>query len=263
MKTVIRIVRFECRDVIRSRWLIGYTLFFLLLSDALLRVSDSTAKAALSLSNVTLFIVPLVSLVFSTMYLYNAREFTELLLAQPVARKQMFVGTYLGLALPSAAAFLVGVGAPLLLHGVDDSVSAAALLMLGAVGVALTWAFLALGLLISVRVDDRVRGLGVALALWLLTAVVYDGIVLLVATIFADHRLEAPMLALMIANPVDLGRVVLLLRFDAGALMGYTGAVFERFFGAAAGSVIGATALLAWVAGPLAWGMAIFRRKDF
>lgn len=263
MRTTARIIRFECRDVVRSRWLIGYTLFFLVLSDALMRVSDSTLKAALSLTNVTLFIVPLVSLIFGTMYLYNAREFTELLLAQPVARKQMFVGMYLGLALPSAAAFLVGIGAPVLLHGVDDSVAGGALLMLGAVGVALTWIFLALGLLISVRLNDRVRGLGAALAVWLLAAVVYDGMVLLIATIFAGHRLEGPMLAMMVANPVDLGRVVLLLRFDAGALMGYTGAVFERFFGAAVGSVVGALALFAWVAAPLAWAMAIFRRKDF
>lgn len=263
MRITARLVKFECRDVVRSRWIVGYTLFFLVLADVLLRFSDSSAKAALSLSNVVLFIVPLVSLVFGTMYLYNAREFTELLLAQPVGRRQMFAGLYLGLALPLAAAFLVGISAPLVIHGLDDSVSLAALLVLAGVGVALTWVFLAIGLLISVRVEDRVRGLGIAIALWLATAVLYDGVVLLIATIYADYPLEEPMLALMLANPVDLGRVALLMRFDASALMGYTGAVFERFFGSLVGSLAAGAALTLWIGGPLAYAMMRFRRKDF
>ena len=263
MRTTARIARFECRDVMRSRWLIGYTLFFLVLADVLLRFSDSSMKAALSLSNVVLFIIPLVSLVFGTMYFYNAREFTELLLAQPVGRRQMFAGLYLGLALPLAAAFLAGVAGPVVVHGLDDSVRAASLVALVAIGVALTWIFLALGLLISVRVEDRVRGLGIAIALWLLTAVVYDGGVLLIATLYADYPLEEPMLALMTANPVDLARVALLLRFDASALMGYTGAVFERFFGSTTGTVAATAALTLWIAGPLAYALARFRQKDF
>jgi Cu-processing system permease protein len=263
MRTMARIARFECRDVVRSRWLVGYALFFLALSDILLRFSDSTVKAALSLSNVVLFIVPLVSLVFGTMYLYNAREFTELLLTQPVGRRQMFGGLYLGLALPLAAAFLAGVGAPLVFHGMDDTVGIASLATLAAAGVGLTWAFLALGLLISVRVNDRVRGLGVAIAIWLLAAVVYDGGVLLAASLFADYPLEKPMLGLMLSNPVDLARVALLLHFDAGVLMGYTGAVFERFFGSAVGTAAAGLALAAWIAAPLTLGMFGFRRKDF
>ena len=48
----------------------------------------------------------------------------------------------------------------------------------------------------------------------------------LLACLFADYPIERPMLGLMLANPVDLARVVLLLRFDVSALMGYTGAVF-------------------------------------
>jgi len=45
-----------------------------------------------------------------------------------------------------------------------------------------------------------------------------------------DHPLEGPLIAGMLINPVDLGRVLLLLQFDLGALAGYTGALFERFF---------------------------------
>ena len=37
MNTTAKIARFEIKDVVRSRWLIGYALFFLVVTDALLR----------------------------------------------------------------------------------------------------------------------------------------------------------------------------------------------------------------------------------
>ena len=44
-------------------------------------------ESVLSLTNVVLGLVPLVSLVFGTMYLYHAREFIQMMLAQPVGRR--------------------------------------------------------------------------------------------------------------------------------------------------------------------------------
>ena len=37
MKVTAKVAGYEIRDVIRSRWLIGYTLFFLVITDALFR----------------------------------------------------------------------------------------------------------------------------------------------------------------------------------------------------------------------------------
>jgi Cu-processing system permease protein len=132
-----------------------------------------------------------------------------------------------------------------------------------ATGVLLTLVFTALACLVALAFEDRATGLGVALLLWLGAAVLYDGVVLLIAVVFADYPLELPMIGLMLANPIDLGRVLLLLRFDIAALMGYTGAVFERFFGSAGGVLLSAAALLLWTAVPLAIGLRRFRRKDF
>ena len=120
MNTIMKIARYELRDVLRSRWLIAYALFFFGLTDVLLRFGGGGARAALSLMNVVLLLIPLVAIVFGTIYLYNAREFTELLLAQPVHRRQLFAGQYLGLALPLSAAFVVGLGSALALHAGDD-----------------------------------------------------------------------------------------------------------------------------------------------
>ena len=44
--------------------------------------------------------------------------------------------------------------------------------------------------------------------------------------------------------------------------MGYTGAVFERFFGSLAGGVLVVGTLLLWIALPLLRGLRDFGRKD-
>src|SRR6476646_9379019 len=98
MSTTVKVARYEIRDVLRSRWLLGYMAFLALITDALLRFGGAGERALLSMVNVVLFVVPLVTLVFTTVYLYNAREFIELMLAQPLRRKQLFSGVFLGLA---------------------------------------------------------------------------------------------------------------------------------------------------------------------
>src|SRR5438270_1218525 len=174
MSAIAKVMKYELSDVIRSRWLIAYTLFFLVVTDGLLRFSGDSANALLSLMNVVLFIIPLVNIVFGTMYLYNAREFTELLLAQPIGRRELFGGLYLGLAAPLSCGFVAGVGLPFLLHGFDDPAQRAALTTLFAVGIVLTLTFTGLAFALSLRLEDRAKALGGAIAIWLVTTVVYD-----------------------------------------------------------------------------------------
>jgi Cu-processing system permease protein len=263
MTTIVRkIVRYGVRDLMRSRWLLGYSLFFAVATWALLRFSDNETKALLSLVNVVLFVVPLANLVFGAMYLYGAREFVELLLAQPIRRRELFCGLYLGLTVPVSLAATVGIGAPLVLQGVSgETLRTGALLAL--IAAVLSAVFTGIAAVIAYRIEDRVRGLATALGVWLTLAVVYDGIALLAAVQFADYPLERPMLALMLANPIDLARLVLLLHFDVAALLGYTGAVFERFLSGTAGLVVAGIALSTWVAAPALAGARLFRRKDF
>lgn len=263
MRSTLRLLGYQLSDVARSRWLIGYALFFLVSTDALLRFGGGGTRALLGLMNVVLLVVPLVSAVFGTTYLYDTREYTELLLAQPVSRRRLFAALYGGLALPLSLALVVGVGAPFLLHGLAEPSHLGALLTLLACGAALTWAFVAIAFLIALRSQDKVRGLGAAVVVWLVMSLVYDGMILVVTATFGDYPIERPLLGLLMANPIDLARVLLLLQFDVSALMGYTGAVFSRFFGGAPGAALAATALFLWIALPAALGLRAFRTRDF
>jgi Cu-processing system permease protein len=261
--TAITVFRYELQDLRRSRWVMGYALCLLLLTEALLRFGGGGPRAVLSLMNVVLAVVPLVSVVFGTMYLYGSRSFIQLLLAQPVGRSSLFAGLYAGLAVPLATGFLLGVGLPFLWDGAGEGPLAGPLLMLLGTGALLTLVFTAVALLVSLLVDDRAKGLGLAILLWLTATALYDALIVLVATSFSDYPLELPLIGLTILNPIDLGRVLLLLRLDTAALMGYTGAVFERFFGSPLGTAVSVGALLLWCAGPLVAARQRFCRKDF
>jgi Cu-processing system permease protein len=212
--------------------------------------------------SIVLFVVPLIAIVFGTVYLYNAREFVELILAQPVDRRQTYCGLYLGLTLPLIVAFVVGLSVPFVLNGLDASAwgRLAALIV---AGVVLTCVFTAIATSIAVKCEDRLRGLGAAIGVWLLVTIVYDGFVLLVLAVLSDYPLERVTLGLMMANPIDIARVGLLLRFDGAAMMGYTGAVFLKFFIGSSGMVVATLALAAWIIAPIAFGVRVFQRKDF
>lgn len=152
---------------------------------------------------------------------------------------------------------------PLLWHRtLDAAVMPLALSMIGS-GVALAFVFGGLALLIGIRVDDRLRSVVTGLMVWLLLSVGYDALVLLVSTTFADYPLERPMLALMLGNPVDLARSIIVLHSDTAALMGYTGAVLSRFLGTPLGTLSAAVGLLLWILAPALLARRAFDTRDF
>jgi Cu-processing system permease protein len=263
MSMARKVLASQLRNVARSRWILAYGLLLLGLTELLLRFGGSGERALLSLLNVVLLLLPLVSVVFGTLYIHNAREFIELLLAQPVGRGSLYAGLFAGLVLPLAGAFPLGVGLPLLLQGGGEpGYFSHCVLLLGA-GLLLTLVFTAFALCVAVRLDDRAWALGAALLVWLFCTLVYDGVILLVTTLFGNYPLEGPLLVLVFLNPVDLARVLLLLSFDISALLGYTGAVYERFFHGGIGAALAVLMLLVCATVPLLLGQRWFRRKDF
>lgn len=262
MKT-LTVLSYQWKDLFRGKWIIGYALIYLLISDAMIRFGGAGPKAMLSISNIMLLLIPLVGMIYGALYLYQSREFTELLLAQPINRITIFKGLYGGLAVPLALAFTLGVFIPMLYSGLISSVGISSVLMILILGNVLTFLFTGIGFWIGLSFfEDQVKGLGFALVGWLFLAVLFDGLVLLAIFILGDYPLEKPMLALSMANPIDLARIVVLLEFDISALMGYTGAVFNRFFGSLLGIMVATFCLMLWTVIPLWRGARKFRNMD-
>lgn len=263
MNATAKIVKYELHDVLRSKWVIIYALFFLIITDLLFRFGGDSARVIISLMNVVLIIIPLISIIFGTMYIYNSREFVELLLSQPINRRSLFRGMYAGLTLPLAGGYLLGVGLPFALHASHEEQYLGQFVFLLLSGVFLTFIFIGLAFLISVGFEDKVKGLGVSILFWLFFAVIYDALFLFFMFLFGDYPLEKVGIALTLLNPVDLARIFLLLKLDISALMGYTGAVFHKFFGSMWGIFISLAAMSLWAVVPYALGLWLFERKDF
>ena len=263
MNATVLVLRAGIRDLARNRWLLAYGLGLAAVAELLFVFGGAGNQVVLSLLNATLLLVPLVALVFGTMHVYASREFIELLLAQPLPRSAVFTGLYLGLSLPLAAAFLLGVGIPLLFHGAAAEAPAAALVALALGGTVLTAAFSALAMAIALGSDDRLRGMALALGAWFLCTIGYDGAVLGVVAVLGDWPLERALLALMLGNPVDVARVLVLTGLDTAAMLGYTGALFRRAFSGATGPVLASTVLLLWATLPILLARRRFVRRDF
>ena len=263
MNAVALVLRAGVRDLTRSRWLLAYAGGLWAITEALFLFGGTGEQVVLSLLNATLLLVPLVALVFGTARVHASREFTELLLAQPLARRSVFLGLYLGMALPLCGAFLAGIALPMVLHARGSGAPLAALLLLALAGTALTLAFVALAMLIALGVDDRLRAMAGALGAWVALTILYDGAVLALVSLLGDSSLERPVLLLMLGNPVDLARVLVLSSLDATALLGYTGALFRRLFGSSLGPAIASLALTAWTVIPVLLARRRFLRRDF
>ena len=252
-----KIIKYVMTDILRNRIVLVYTFFLLVTSFSVFSLEDNNSKGLLSLLNIILLIVPLVSIIFSTIYVYNSAEFIELLVSQPLKRRTIWLSLFMGLGGSLSIAFFIGAGIPVLLYQPNEI----GFMMIG-VGILLSVVFVAVAMLAAVQTRDKAKGIGVAILLWLYFSILFDGLVLFLLFQFADYPLEKAMIGVSALNPIDLSRILILLHMDVSAMMGYTGAIFKDFFGTTLGVMVSFTVLLLWGIVPIWLATRKFNRKD-
>ncbi len=257
------LLKVELRNAARNKWLLIYFAFFVALSEGLFRFTGMADKVFVTLMSIMTIVVPLISIMFSVMQVYNTREFTELLLSQPVRRSTVFVSSFLATSLPLVLSFCVGAGIPLLAHSFGDRDLIGRTLLLLVNGALLTCSFSALAFAIATKMDERAKGFGASLMVWFFCAVVYDGLFLFLLYALSDYPTERFALVLSFLNPIDLSRIMLSLVLDQSALMGYTGAIYKQFFGSWQGMSLALSVLTMWAIIPVIVARRTFLRKDF
>ncbi len=254
---MIKLYKYIFLDIVKNKIILFYTIALLLISLSIFNISETSEKAIISLLNIELVVLPLICGVFSTIYFYNSSEFIELLVAQPLQRKSIFRSICGGLISALSLAFTVGTGIPLLLYTYDKT---SVLFLL--TGIALTACFTAFALLAAIYTKDKAKGIGVTIIMWFYFTLIYDGIVLFLLFQFSDYPIENYMIALSCLNPIDLVRILILLKIDIAAIMGYTGAIFKDFFGNSGGTILSTIILLLWIVIPANLALRKFNRKD-
>ena len=253
----MKLVKYILFDLVRSRFVLFYFLLLLLFTGTFVLLQDDVSKVQLSLLNIIILVIPLVSVIFATIHWYNSSEFIEVLLAQPISRKRIFISEFIALSLAVGGAFLLATGIPLLIF-YPDTVSL--LLMIG--GFFLTIIFIALAFWSAVFTRDKAKGIGLSLVFWLYFSLIYDGLILMIMFNFSDYPIDKIVVALLSLNPVDVTRVMILMKMEMSAMLGYSGAVFTDFLGSNVGMIYSVVLLLVWSIIPFLWALRKFSKKD-
>jgi Cu-processing system permease protein len=252
-----KITGFVITDILKNKIILFYTLILAVFSWSVFSLEDNTAKGVLSLLNVILLTVPLVSIIFSNIYMYNSSEFIELLVSQPIQRKTIWSSLFTGLVIAVNMAYLLGVGIPVLIF-VPDMTG----LIIILTGMMISTIFISIAVLCSILTRDKARGIGFAIITWLFLTLIYDGLVLFLMFQFSDYPIEKPMVIVSALNPIDLARIMVLLQVDVSALMGYTGAIFKQIFGTSLGLIVSFGLMMLWIIIPFLISLKKFKNKD-
>lgn len=185
-----------------------------------------------------------------------------MILCQPIPRNTLFIGLYLGTSLPLTLSLIIGILLPFIFFGnLSEGLNLTLLLIV--VSSLLTLLSTAISFLISTIITDKVKGLSISIFFWLITAIVYDGLLLLIIYLFQDYPIEKFLIVFTLLNPLELSRTIFILNFDISALLGLTGALFKKFYGSQFGLIISSVSLLIWICVPFLLGLRRFNRKDF
>jgi len=272
MNAVAVIAAHELRTVLRSRLVAGFGILFCGLALAItfgglaasgqLLVQGFT-RTAVSLLNLSLYLLPLLGLVLGATAFSAPHDGTELLLAQPVGRTAALLGRALGLAGAFALVAGAGFGAAALLVAVQAGTDGFGGFLAASIGATLVGlAGLGVGVLLGVSTRTRAAATGAALAAWFAAAVLYDLAAILVLQLFGSGDVDGLLVALLTLNPIDGARTLGLVSLGADVLLGPTGAALEHALGGAGGAWILAS-LAAWLVAPMGMAAWRFGRRDF
>jgi Cu-processing system permease protein len=219
-------------------------------------------RTTASLLNLALLFVPLVTLSLGGLTIAGDLEDGSMgsVLAQPVTRLEVYVGTYLGLLAAVGAAVCSGFGTTGLIVAVRaGGGDARVFLGLVALMLLLGAATLALGTLLSVALRSRARVIGAAFSAWLVLVYVSD--LGAIGLTIARSLQPAQVFVLALANPVEQARVIgTLLLSDRLDVLGPVGIFGLDRFGHMGLATLLVAMLAATAAGTLAAGYALFRK---
>lgn len=274
MTAVATIAGREVLAGIRNRWMLAAALLLGVLALTLAFVGSAPAGpvaasrlaiTVVSLSSLSVFLVPLIGLLVSydTLVGEIERGTMPLLMTHPVTRLRIVLGKFAGQVTILAIATVAGFGVAALATGLGDGGDAEAWrafgIMVGS-SILLGAAFIALGTLISAVVAERGTAAGVSAAVWLVFVVLFD--MALLAVLVADEGQVVSgdlFRVLLLLNPTDVYRMLTLAGSETvGALSGMAGVSAEAAFGHALLFPV----MLLWIAVPLGLAGLLFGRKE-
>jgi Cu-processing system permease protein len=254
-----RLFKYEMINLLRSRWIFLFAALSLTLSFTLVQITGDFEKSVVTLGAVTVVLVPLLSVLFASVSWYYSERFTQLLLTQPVPRSRVFLARITALLVALSLSFPVALGLPFLMRGYFSS----GLLLVLAENFFLSAVFMLLGVINSLWVQDKIKGIGISLGIWIYFALVHDALGLLLLVLFKEFPMDLPSALVATLNPIGLARVAILIHEDAALLLGHTGALVREFLLGRGGMATAVILSLLWIVVPIGVSFRKFMRRDF
>lgn len=275
MTNILLIAWKEIQECLRNRWVVAMTLLLAALALSLTflgsaptgNVGTSALDVVIvSLSSLTIFVIPLVALLISHDAIVGEMERGTmlLLLSYPVSRLQVLLGKFLGhlAVLTFATAFGYGAAAiALMVSGAEiGGGSWAAFAGMILTSILLGAVFIAIGYLISALVRERATAAGIAIGVWLLLVVLFDMALLGALVVDQGRTISSTALSgMLLFNPTDVYRLFNLAGAENVNVLTNMSGIADQ---ASLSPVVLLATLVIWVLVPLTLAGLTFSRRE-
>ncbi|GIX41139.1 MAG: hypothetical protein KatS3mg129_0872 [Leptospiraceae bacterium] len=261
-KNLKNIIKFEIIDHIKSKWFFIYS--FIIFIFTFVIVYFSTGKPSEIIATITnffLLVLPLFSMLFGIINFYESLSFQNLLMIRGISRKEVFLGKYLGILFSLILSFIIGILPIFLFYNkITNIIYIINILLI--YSILLHAVFLSISFFISqipIRLEIHV---GIAILYWFIFYILYDSLIFFIVLGFGDYPIEPIILLLVIINPIDLIRTILLLHGDLSAIMTYSSALYSKELGNMTGIILGILILIIWTITFYFYSFRKFNKKD-
>jgi ABC-type transport system involved in multi-copper enzyme maturation permease subunit len=267
------IARWEFHGSVRARWVLVMAAIFGVLCLAVTLLAFRTVRglglsgigpASATLVNLGVLLPSLMGMLLGAASLVGAREqgLLAMMAAQPLPRTSIVTGSFVGLTGSLWATLGVGFGVALLvMSGVARAGDVPALATLIVATAAVAMASVAIGVAISAYATNRGQAVAGAVGIWIVMALGVD--LALAALAPSLHLGPRGLLAVVLLNPLEAGRILALLGTNLqGTALGPFGAYLMSTFGAAGAIILLTADLMLWTAVPVWLARRALTRKD-
>ncbi|MGX1902347.1 ABC transporter permease [Thermolongibacillus altinsuensis] len=224
MKTAMK---YQWMTMIRSKWLISFGVLFTILAAILVGSSGNESfsgftRSTAALLNLSLLLIPLVTLLTGSLFLSGEKEDGRLalLLTYPISTRALIGGLYIGsfLSLLTVISFGYG-GASIALFLIGGGWSSFFFLSFF-LTVLLAGIFLAISMFIGLYTSNRLQAIGVSLLIWAFFVLFYEFFIVGILSMIPKGWVLPLFVLSIIMNPVELVRVWTITAMKSGTIFG-------------------------------------------
>jgi Cu-processing system permease protein len=255
------IAKQELKIMMRSKWIVSFALLFTALACITVYFGSTNDQSGFSgfnrmtasLLNLSLFLIPLLTLLTGSMFLAGEREDGRfmLLLSAPISPFSIIFGKYIGILLALLSVISLGYGTIGIIVAALFRQASTHLFLFFAFSLLLMLMFLSVSLVIGMMSTTRFQALGLSLLSWALSVLFYEFIVIAI-TSFVHKTMILPIISTSVfLNPVELVRVWTIISLKSGTIFGPSLYDFTIWAEGVYGQIMFIAATIIWMIVPL------------